>query len=281
MTVSGSWFFNEMAGKIPEGFDVGTMNFPVFSDGGRPLDDPDGKRLLLRLQYRRPRARAPHGRLPQVPHLAREGRGVRPRDRRAGGGARRARSAYSAADARDGGADRRRRDSFNMPQTMLQPPGSAGAGRRDAAPHGGPGRARGVRPAARGRGRGRPRAVADPDHVDYRHPVAGAALLAGWRPRGVALRGGLGPSWAAAAGGRAGRGGGGFGRLRAGMAAWLVGPAPPLRRAHARARAGVAFVWAFTRWDGIGPRTGRASTTSSRCCSRATPSGRPSATTST
>ena len=37
MTVSGSWFFNEMAGKIPEGFEVGTMNFPVFPEG---LADP-------------------------------------------------------------------------------------------------------------------------------------------------------------------------------------------------------------------------------------------------
>ena len=36
MTVSGSWFFNEMAGKIPAGFDVGTMNFPVFD--GSPAD---------------------------------------------------------------------------------------------------------------------------------------------------------------------------------------------------------------------------------------------------
>ena len=33
MTVSGSWFFTEMAGRIPDGMDVGTMNFPVFSDG--------------------------------------------------------------------------------------------------------------------------------------------------------------------------------------------------------------------------------------------------------
>jgi ABC-type glycerol-3-phosphate transport system substrate-binding protein len=33
MTASGSWFFSEMRGKIPEGLDVGTMNFPVFADG--------------------------------------------------------------------------------------------------------------------------------------------------------------------------------------------------------------------------------------------------------
>ncbi|MEI6861597.1 MAG: extracellular solute-binding protein, partial [Verrucomicrobiota bacterium] len=33
MTVSGSWFVNEMRGKLPPGFELGAMNFPVFSDG--------------------------------------------------------------------------------------------------------------------------------------------------------------------------------------------------------------------------------------------------------
>jgi len=33
MTVSGSWFVNEMRGKIPAGFELGAMNFPVFPDG--------------------------------------------------------------------------------------------------------------------------------------------------------------------------------------------------------------------------------------------------------
>lgn len=33
MTVSASWFVNEMRGKLPAGFELGAMNFPVFSDG--------------------------------------------------------------------------------------------------------------------------------------------------------------------------------------------------------------------------------------------------------
>ena len=33
MTVSGSWMIQEMAGKIPDDFEVGVMNFPVFPEG--------------------------------------------------------------------------------------------------------------------------------------------------------------------------------------------------------------------------------------------------------
>jgi ABC-type glycerol-3-phosphate transport system substrate-binding protein len=33
MTVSGSWLVSEMQGKIPAGFELGVMNFPVFADG--------------------------------------------------------------------------------------------------------------------------------------------------------------------------------------------------------------------------------------------------------
>jgi raffinose/stachyose/melibiose transport system permease protein len=33
MTVAGSWLGSEVRGKIPPGFNIGAMNFPVFSDG--------------------------------------------------------------------------------------------------------------------------------------------------------------------------------------------------------------------------------------------------------
>ena len=33
MTVSASWFANEMRGRLPENFELGAMNFPVFADG--------------------------------------------------------------------------------------------------------------------------------------------------------------------------------------------------------------------------------------------------------
>ncbi len=38
MIVSASWFVNEMRGKLPVGFELGAMNFPVFTDG---ITDPD------------------------------------------------------------------------------------------------------------------------------------------------------------------------------------------------------------------------------------------------
>ncbi|HTJ79547.1 MAG TPA: extracellular solute-binding protein [Rariglobus sp.] len=37
MTVSASWFVNEMRGKLPADFELGAMNFPVFADG---ITDP-------------------------------------------------------------------------------------------------------------------------------------------------------------------------------------------------------------------------------------------------
>jgi raffinose/stachyose/melibiose transport system permease protein len=38
MTVAGSWLGSEVRGKIPAGFSIGAMNFPVFPDG---ITDPD------------------------------------------------------------------------------------------------------------------------------------------------------------------------------------------------------------------------------------------------
>lgn len=38
MTLSASWFANEMRGRLPEGFELGAMNLPVFADGITPAD---------------------------------------------------------------------------------------------------------------------------------------------------------------------------------------------------------------------------------------------------
>lgn len=38
MTISASWFANEMRGKLPAGFELGAMNLPVFADG---ITSPD------------------------------------------------------------------------------------------------------------------------------------------------------------------------------------------------------------------------------------------------
>jgi hypothetical protein len=76
MTVSGSWFFNEMAGKIPDGFDVGVMNFPVFPDGiADPSTIQTGSDCFFVFNtgdLAEARGRLTDG-LPQVPDVARRG----------------------------------------------------------------------------------------------------------------------------------------------------------------------------------------------------------------
>jgi raffinose/stachyose/melibiose transport system permease protein len=259
MTVSGSWFFNEMEGKIPEGFDVGTMNFPVFEDG---LADPstiqtgsdcffvfktgDAARERLTVDFLRfltSRARAEAFVRETDAPVAVRGVPV---------------SAYSPRMRETAAMIAGARDSFNMPQTMLQPPAVRQAlvdeTRRLMVGQIEPGEFARRLEAAAGDDRER---IAEPDRVDYRHPVAGAALLAGLAAIAAwLLRDGLRPYLGAAARAASRDGdGAGFGRLRAGMAAWFVGPSLTLYAAFVLAPALVAFVWAFTRWDGIGART--------------------------
>jgi raffinose/stachyose/melibiose transport system permease protein len=100
--------------------------------------------------------------------------------------------------------------------------------------------------------------IAEPDRVDYRHPVAGTALLAGlaalvlWLARGRLARTlGAGVFRPAVSDGD----GSSFGRLRLPMAAGFVGPAFLLYAALMLAPALVAFGWAFSHWDGIGGRS--------------------------
>jgi ABC-type sugar transport system permease subunit/ABC-type glycerol-3-phosphate transport system substrate-binding protein len=38
MTLSASWFANEMRGRLPDAFELGAMNLPVFADGIMPVD---------------------------------------------------------------------------------------------------------------------------------------------------------------------------------------------------------------------------------------------------
>jgi raffinose/stachyose/melibiose transport system permease protein len=96
--------------------------------------------------------------------------------------------------------------------------------------------------------------AAEPERIDFRHPYAGTALiaavalLAAWLLRG--RRAMAGP--VAKAGGGDGSG---FGRLRVPMAVGFVGPAFLLYASLMLAPAAVAFLWAFTRWDGIGRQT--------------------------
>jgi raffinose/stachyose/melibiose transport system permease protein len=258
MTASGSWFFNEMAGKIPAGLDVGTMNFPVFADGlADPstiqagsdyffvfnTGDPVRERLtvdFLRFLTSRARAEA-FVRMTDAPVAI---RGVPA-------------SAYSARMRDTAAMIGRARDSFNVPQVMMMTP-SVRQVRVDETRGLMAGR---VAPAdfsqrleaAAADDRGR---IAEPDRVDYRHPVAGTAIivalasLAAWLVRGRIGR-------IIGSGRPRDRDGDGsaFGRLRPAMAAGFVGPAFALYAALMLAPALVSFMWAFTRWDGVGRRS--------------------------
>ena len=261
MTVSGSWFFNEMRGKIPAGFDVGTMNFPVFPEGrADPSTIQTGsdcffvfntgslarERLsvdFLRFLTSRSRAEA-FVRMTDAPVAV---RGVPA-------------AAYSGRMRDTAALIAGARDSFNMPQEMMQPPvlrqvlvdetRSLMAGKVDAAEF-----ARRLEAAADDDRR----RLAEPDRVDYRHPVAGTALIAALVLVGLwLLRGRLASAFRAAAGRPAMEADGdgeGFGRLRAPMATGFVGPAFVLYALLMLAPALVSFLWAFTHWNGIGPRT--------------------------
>jgi raffinose/stachyose/melibiose transport system permease protein len=256
MTVSGSWFFNEMAGKIPEGLDIGTMNFPVFPSG--PADpsaiqtgsdcffvfrtgDPARERLtvdFLRFLTSRARAEA-FVRMTDAPVAV---RAVPDR-------------AYSARMRDTAAMIAGAGDAYNMPQEMMQPPALRQAlvdetrrlmtGAEEPAEY-----ARRLEAAAAD-DRAR---LAQPGRVDFRHTGEACTLLAALA--GVS-------AWLAAArvrgarqvgAARAGAREEGFGRLRGPMAAGFVGPALLLYAAVMLAPASVALLWSFTRWDGIGER---------------------------
>ena len=253
MTVSGSWFFNEMSGKIPEGFDVGTMNFPVFAEGkADPTAIQTGsdcffvfktgnarkERLtmdFLRFLTSRARAEA-FVRMTDAPVAV---RGVPA-------------GAYSARMKDTAAMIAAARDAYNMPQEMLQPPALrqelVDATRHLMAGSLSPAEFSARLEAAASDDRAR---TDDPEHVDVRHALAGSSLvlavgaLAAWQAWGWLRRPrkGRGPSPRE-----------GFGPLRGPMAVGFVGPAFLLFAAGMLAPAIVAFFWAFTRWDGIGGR---------------------------
>jgi len=250
MTVSGSWFVNEMKTRLPAGFELGTMNFPVFPDG---TADPsaiqtgsdsffvfatgDEQRVQLTIDFlrfltSRSRAEAFVRRLDSPVAV----RGV-PLE------------AYSEVSRPTALLIERAVESFNMPQDMLQPPGirqtmtdaryrlMTGAlspqefgERLEAA-------------AAGDRAR-----AAQPDVVEVRHGGRAAALIAlllgvagwlGWR------------TWRTS--GRGGNTGEPEMRPRLGSLGSLgfVGPAFALYAAFVLLPGLVAFGWAFTHWDGL------------------------------
>ncbi len=190
MTISGSWLVNEMAGKIPEDFELGAMNFPVFPDGiadpsaiqSGPdsffvfaTGDPARERQavdFLRFLTSRARAAA-FVREINSPSAV---RGV-------------PLAAYSERMRETAGIISRARDAYAMPQLMMLPPDLRQV-MTDINEQLDLGRITPEEFARRLEDTARPGARpcgSDPRRVDYRHPGAGtlllaafAGLLAGW-----------------------------------------------------------------------------------------------------
>lgn len=277
MCVSGSWMIYEMGARIPPEFEIGVMNFPVFADGvadprtiqtgadyffAFATGDAERERAtidFLRFLTSRQRAAAWVRRV-DAPVAV---RGVpleafSPRMRPI---------AEMIATAPE---------SFNMPQVMLQTPAvrqtlvdarlALMSGRLTPEQFG----ARIEAAAAHDRAR-----AADPTAIDIKHPIAGTALLTAlagvaitlWfaaRKRKIAAvvptattpddsrrdDGRYLPSAAAAKVALAAT----QPRLRPATAVGFVGPAFFLYAALVLAPGAVAFLWAFTQWDGMGAR---------------------------
>jgi raffinose/stachyose/melibiose transport system permease protein len=255
MTVSGSWMINEMEGKIPEGMEIGTMNFPVFADGVADpttiqtgsdcffvfaTGDAQRERLtidFLRFLTSRSRAEAFVRRMNSPVAI----RGV-------------PKAAYSDRMQDTAALIERAKEAFNMPQVMLQPPALQQA-MNDARFQLMTGE---ITPEQFGRrledaAENDRRRLAQPELVEYRHPVAGTLLIAGVI---VGIGWLVWPVWR-----RRRRGGSradadsSFGRLRPPVAATFVGPALLLYLALVVLPSASALGWAFTHWDGFQPRT--------------------------
>lgn len=257
MTVSGSWMVNEMAGKIPAGFELGAMNFPVFPHGRADpttiqtgsdcffvfnTGHPARERLTIDfLRYLTSRARATaFVRQMNSPVAV---RGVPP-------------SAYSPGMQDTVAMIEHARDAFNMPQTMMQPPvllqtltdARFKLMTAELTPEQYGARLEAAAEIDRER-------RAHPNRIDYRHPVAGSLLLLAIVGGAVWLLGG-GRRFrrAASTAAPAPRPAGTFGRLRPAVAATFLGLPLLLYLGLVIFPAASAFAWAFTRWDGLGPR---------------------------
>ena len=260
MTVSGSWMIQEMAGKIPDDFELGAMNFPVFPEGVADpstiqtgsdsffvfaTGDPQRERLtvdFLRFLTSRERAAA-FVREVDGPVAV---RGV-PID------------AFSARMRTTAALIAQAKEAFNMPQLMLEPPAVRQAltdnrvelmtGRITPQQF-----AERIETAA-----GRDRAqAANPDRLGYPHGLAGTVLLV--LVAGIA-------AWLVVGGLRRARSGGrfatpsaddratAFARLRPSVGLGFVGPALLFYGGFVLLPGLAAFSWAFLRWDGIGARS--------------------------
>jgi len=260
MTVSGSWLVSEMQGKFPDGFELGVMNFPVFPDGVADpttiqtgadcffvfaTGDPERERLTIDfLRFLTSRARAEAFVRAQDAPVAIRGVPV---------------AAFSARMQETAAMIARAREAFNMPQTMLQPPAVRQAlvdeSQRLTTGQIAPQEFAERVEAAAARDRA---GVAEPGRVEYRHPVAGTLLLAALGA--AALWFGTRRSREGNRGSRPGAmpvdgAESTFARLRAPVAVGFIGPALLFYAGLVLLPGLTALGWAFTHWDGIGPRS--------------------------
>lgn len=253
MTLSASWFANEMKGRLPPAFELGAMNLPVFADGITQPDtvqaqsgyyflfrtgDPAREQATIdffRFLTSRERVRR-FAALADAPSalLAAGPEHYSPRMADTAALLARAPSAFDAAPAPRSAAQ------AGMAQPLADARQLLMTGRIDAQTFA----ARLEAAAAAERARS-----AAPDHVDARHPGKTAALLLAllaalsallWRTR---RRPALGTPATALS----------FLDARQGLG--FVGPAFATYAAFVLAPGLVAFAWALTHWDGFSPMT--------------------------
>jgi ABC-type sugar transport system permease subunit/ABC-type glycerol-3-phosphate transport system substrate-binding protein len=257
MTGSASWFVNEMRGKLPAGFELGAMNFPVFADG---ITSPDtlqtqsGYYFLFKSgDARREQAAVDFFRFltsrEQARRFARQVdspvamRAVSEGNFSAAMQATaqliaRSPGSFDAAPPASGAAlaamNQAMTDARYRLMTGQITPEQFGA-RLEAA-------------AETERAR-----RAEPDRVEVKHGWAAMSLLAvmmglvGWLGSGRLRRGKtraqprVAPEY--------------LGRMRGRLAVGFVGPALTLFGTLVIVPGATALAWAFTRWDGLGART--------------------------
>ncbi len=253
MTLSASWFANEMRGRLPEGFELGAINTPVFADGITPSDtvqaqsgyyfvfrsgDPAREKATVdffRFMTSRERVKR-FARMADAPVAlkAAEPADYSPRMMDTAVLLAGNPEAFDAAPATASAAQ------ATLAQALTNARYELMTGRITAEQFG----ARLEDAAATERAR-----RLDPDHVQNRHGAKAAALLA--------LTGGL-LVWLIWPGRRSGaakaREPEHLGPLPSRFGAGFIGPALGLYAAFVLLPGLAAFGWALLRWDGFGPK---------------------------